>query len=533
LNLAIKGLVDPQRRGHAICTSIDHNSVLRPLNALADRGWIEQTRVPIDPVSGLVDPGDNISMKITLGNYGGISATNSTGTLSTADPYVTITQNYSTYPTMAALGGTGLSNANYQFTVSAECPTNYTGQFQIAVTADGGYSTNVPFSIVIGQPVEDFETANFTKFDWTMTGPNGWIIASSPVYQGTRSARSGTTANNSYSQMAVTLEVAQAGNISFYYRVSSESGYDYLRFFIDDVQMGSWSGTISTWTQASFNVSAGTHTFAWKYTKDVSGVSGSDCGWVDFIVFPQLAGQLQIITAALPDWTYGLSYSQQLQASGGSGTLTWSDDNGGLVGTGLSLASSGLLSGTPTATGFIDFQARVVDESTGDAHKNFSIKISPAVTITTTLLPDGEVGTAYNQTLAATGGTGTKSWTDKNGDLAAYGLTISAEGVLSGTPTQAGTVSFVARVADAVGAFDEEPFEFAVNPICICGDADDNGTIDVLDILYLINNKYKGGPEPVHPECCDVNHDGIYNLLDIIYLIDFKFKGGSAPDCIG
>ena len=56
LNLAIKGLIDPNGHGHAICSHIDHNSILRPLNALAERGWIEQTRVPVDPATGLIDP---------------------------------------------------------------------------------------------------------------------------------------------------------------------------------------------------------------------------------------------------------------------------------------------------------------------------------------------------------------------------------------------------------------------------------------------------------------------------------------------
>jgi cysteine desulfurase family protein len=56
LNLAIKGLIDFRRANHAICTHIDHNSILRPLNALRDAGWVEQTRVEIDPISGLVDP---------------------------------------------------------------------------------------------------------------------------------------------------------------------------------------------------------------------------------------------------------------------------------------------------------------------------------------------------------------------------------------------------------------------------------------------------------------------------------------------
>lgn len=58
LNLAIKGLVDPDERGHAICTHIDHNSILRPLNALQERGWVEQTRVAVDSATGLVDPDD-------------------------------------------------------------------------------------------------------------------------------------------------------------------------------------------------------------------------------------------------------------------------------------------------------------------------------------------------------------------------------------------------------------------------------------------------------------------------------------------
>ena len=56
LNLAIRGLLHPGRGGHVICTQIDHNSILRPLNALADEGVVEQTRVAINPKTGLVDP---------------------------------------------------------------------------------------------------------------------------------------------------------------------------------------------------------------------------------------------------------------------------------------------------------------------------------------------------------------------------------------------------------------------------------------------------------------------------------------------
>lgn len=59
LNLAIKGLAlaEEGRPFHAICTHIDHNSILRPFNALAERGGMSQTRVPVDSV-GLIDPDD-------------------------------------------------------------------------------------------------------------------------------------------------------------------------------------------------------------------------------------------------------------------------------------------------------------------------------------------------------------------------------------------------------------------------------------------------------------------------------------------
>jgi len=58
LNIAIKGLIDPNKKSHVICTHIDHNSILRPINAMGERGWVEVTRVPVDPKTGLVDPED-------------------------------------------------------------------------------------------------------------------------------------------------------------------------------------------------------------------------------------------------------------------------------------------------------------------------------------------------------------------------------------------------------------------------------------------------------------------------------------------
>ncbi len=68
-------------------------------------------------------------------------------------------------------------------------------------------------------------------------------------------------------------------------------------------------------------------------------------------------------------------------------------------------------------------------------------------------------------------------------------------------------------------------------PQFLCGDLDENGTVDILDIVFYVDFKFKGGPAPAKLPSADVNNDGDTNILDIIYLIDFKFKGGPAPDC--
>jgi len=68
-----------------------------------------------------------------------------------------------------------------------------------------------------------------------------------------------------------------------------------------------------------------------------------------------------------------------------------------------------------------------------------------------------------------------------------------------------------------------------------CGDANNDGIINVADVVYLINYLFIGGPEPV-PDLCvgDVNGDGIVNISDVVYLINYLFINGPPPGgCCG
>jgi len=70
-----------------------------------------------------------------------------------------------------------------------------------------------------------------------------------------------------------------------------------------------------------------------------------------------------------------------------------------------------------------------------------------------------------------------------------------------------------------------------VAPIYICGDADANEVINILDITKLINYLYKSGSAPEPIEAGDANGNGDCNILDITYLISFLYKGGPEPVC--
>jgi hypothetical protein len=153
----------------------------------------------------------------------------------------------------------------------------------------------------------------------------------------------------------------------------------------------------------------------------------------------------------------GTYYSQALTGAGGVTPYTWSLASGSLP-TGLSLDSLGDITGTPTALGYFSFTVQLTDSPGTNVTKPLVIRIvSPTLAVDTSTLPDGKVGEAYSQTLAATGGATPYSWSLTWGGLP-DGLNLSSAGVVSGTPTNYGTFSFIVQVTDNVSAMASKMF---------------------------------------------------------------------------
>ena len=162
---------------------------------------------------------------------------------------------------------------------------------------------------------------------------------------------------------------------------------------------------------------------------------------------------LAITSSTLSSGTNGTAYSQTLQAGGGTPGYSWSITSGSLP-TGLTLAAStGVISGTPSASGTSNFTVSVVSDSGNPAQAKSAataIVIAPnALAITSSTLASGTNGDLpYSQTLAASGGTPGYTWSITAGTLPA-GLTLAAStGVISGTPTASGTSNFTSTVSD-------------------------------------------------------------------------------------
>lgn len=290
--------------------------------------------------NGRIDPGETVNLVIALKNNGDDEAKDAAGGLNICSPYISLIQANAVFGTIAP-GAT--KTGTFTIAASPDTPIGHNACLSLYVTANSGaYSTYFELNFMIGLLVEDFETGNFLKYPWTFSGNSNWTITSTGMYEGLYCAKSGAINHNQATEMQLTLEILAAGDISFYRRVSSESGYDYLEFYIDGILRDRWSGEVA-WASVSYNVTEGVHTFKWRYMKDGAVVSGSDCAWVDYIVFPSIDTAPSLSAGTLTVNDSGSGNNNGKLDPGETATLVIPTSNSG-----LSAATS--VNGTLTST---------------------------------------------------------------------------------------------------------------------------------------------------------------------------------------
>jgi hypothetical protein len=374
-------------------------------------------------------------------------------------------------------------------------------------------------------------TGGTTPYTWTIasgTLPAGLSLSSSGVISGTPTTASGPTsvtfqmtdANSLTATKSLSITIITPPSITTNSLPSWTVGVAYSQTLAATGGTAPYTLTITSGTLpaglslSSGGVISGTPTTAGGPTSITFQVTDSANKTANKSLSITINASPSINTGSLPNGTVGVAYSQTLSVTGGTSPYTWSIASGSLP-AGLSFSSSGVVSGTPTSAigpTFITFQ--VTDLTSATAMKSLSFTISTPPSISTSSLPNGTVGTAYSQMLTATGGTSPYSWTIASGSLPA-GLTLSSNGLISGTPTAAASSTSVTfQVTDTNNRTATKVL--SMTTACAAWDVNEDGSVNVLDMTLVVQDFGQTGTPGWIRE--DVNGDGVINILDLVLI---------------
>jgi hypothetical protein len=219
--------------------------------------------------------------------------------------------------------GTNLPNGNQERLVFTSVSTNDTGLYQLIVSNQFGAVTSAvatllvtldPLAAALNSPQLLFETG----------GEALWFPQTSVTHDGVSAAQSGAITDSETSQLRVWLR--GPGQLAFWWKVSSEDGFDFLHFVLDSVPAASISGTNAGWQRQTYDIPPGPVLVEWIYEKDSGHSEGLDAGWVDEIVFtpaaplqatsPMLAnGVFSVRVTTKAGKNYALEYKDSLSTA--------------------------------------------------------------------------------------------------------------------------------------------------------------------------------------------------------------------------
>ena len=191
----------------------------------------------------------------------------------------------------ADCGGSYSAWMESSFTTWENCvaPTNLTTTVinDNDIVVSWNVQDNLPLAEAFGIGTDSFERDVISEGSLTYTnGTYPWSIVSTGAHSGSNCLVSASGNHSTTSEITATVNYDEPFEFSFWYKVSSESGWDKFYFSIDNEdKVSGVSGTIN-WTRYTYTMPAGSHDLSWRYTKDASGYAGSDCVWIDDVTLP-------------------------------------------------------------------------------------------------------------------------------------------------------------------------------------------------------------------------------------------------------
>ncbi|MGC4746828.1 putative Ig domain-containing protein [Micromonospora sp. DT201] len=356
--------------------------------------------------------------------------------------------------------------ASYVYTdvpATPAAPTATAGLASATVNWTAPASNGSPITSYVVTPIRNGVAQTPITYDTSTTSRviSGLTLGASYTFTVAAVNSIGTSATSPASNAVVpyavpgapTITAASAGDSSARLTWTAPStGGSPITSYVITPYIGGVAQTPQTFASAATTQTVTGLTPGTAYTFTVTARNAGGAGPPSAQSAPVIPNQSPSLTnPAPPAGEVSVPYSNQLTVNGGTAPFAWSISAGSLP-PGVTInASTGLLSGTPTAAGTFDFTVRVLDASSQAATQALSIVIAPLPTLTFPPPPQGQVGIAYNTQLTVNGGTGPFVWSVSAGSLPP-GVTLNAStGLLSGTPTTAGNFSFTVRVVDSFG----------------------------------------------------------------------------------
>ena len=337
--------------------------------------------------NGRFDAGEVIDIEIKLQNFGNADSKEATLSISTRDDYVTILNDEID---LGIIPERGIINASVVVTIDPFTLLGSSVALTFTVVAEQ-YMATETITRSVGLILEDFETGDFSLYEWDTEYTNTWSI-SEESYEGNYGVKSDDIGDAEEAVFSIELDVNANDTVSFYKKVSSEDSWDYLRFYIDGTEIEKWSGEVD-WSREAFPVDAGLRTFKWAYIKDNVYDGGLDCAWIDYIILPGFDGgsagngdTLQFITQAdtLARLMEQYSYDIEVVSSSGESVLEISCHT---MPEWLNITDNGdrtaVLSGTPDNSLYLGYNDVIICVSDGSSFSYQIIKIfvQPAVRV--------------------------------------------------------------------------------------------------------------------------------------------------------